>query len=119
MNDFKSVQDALAGGADPAMLCATCPWDRNCVVPPTMTSAEVQAKLDKSMAEDEAKSQAALMMGKQPQMPVGALMTAVIYAGKDTSAQVCPVFALRLKSSGGRKLADCIRGSMQDWDDAS
>lgn len=119
MTDYTQVKDALASGADPAMLCTTCPWDRNCVIPPTMTSADIEAKITQATAEDEAKAESARTMGREAQMPVGLLMTAVIYGGKDTSAQVCPVFVLRLRSSAGRQIADAIRSSMQGWDDAS
>ena len=59
----------------------------------------------------------ARMMGRDEGMPTGSLLTALMFAGKDTSAQVCPVFALRLRSSGGRKIADTFKGLMQGWDD--
>lgn len=119
MTDYKPVQDALASGADPAMLCATCPWDRNCITPPTMSKADVDAYIAKAEREDQERAAAARLAGKDPGLPAGMLMTTLTFAGRDTSAQVCPVFALRLKSSGGRKMADSIRESMQSWDDAS
>ena len=50
-------------------------------------------------------------------MPAGSLMTALVYGARDTQSQVCPVFALRLRSSGGRKIADSLRVAMQGWDD--
>jgi hypothetical protein len=115
MSDYKPVQDALAAGTPPAMLCMTCPWDRNCVTPPTMTRADVDAQVAEAKAMDEQQ----MAKPGADKMPVGTLLTALMFGGRDTAAQVCPVFALRLKSSGGRKLADGIRGSMQDWDDAS
>jgi hypothetical protein len=46
-------------------------------------------------------------------------MTALIYGGRDTSGQLCPVFALRLRSGDGRKIADQVRSAMQSWDDES
>jgi hypothetical protein len=119
MTDYKPVQDALASGADPAMLCTTCPWDRNCITPPSMTSAEVEAKIKKATDEDMAKAAQARATGQAEAMPVGSLLTALTLGGRDTSAQVCPVFALRLKSSGGRQIAESVRSSMQSWDDAS
>lgn len=115
--DYQPVQKALADGADPAMLCATCPWDRNCFSPPTMTSADVEQQIKEAAAKDRAESEQARMLGQQPQMPAGTLLTALMYAGKDTSAEVCPVFALRLRSSGGRKIADTFKALMQEWDD--
>jgi hypothetical protein len=116
-SDYQAVQKALSDGADPAMLCATCPWDRNCFSPPTMTSADVERQIAEATAKDAAEAERAQMLGRQAQMPVGSLMTMLIYAGKDTSAQVCPVFGLRLRSSGGRKIADTFKALMQEWDD--
>jgi hypothetical protein len=52
-------------------------------------------------------------------MPVATLVTAMTYAGKDLAAQLCPVFALRLRSSGGRRIADSLKDAMQAWDDAT
>jgi hypothetical protein len=94
--DYQAVQKALGDGADPAMLCATCPWDRNCFSPPTMTSADVEQQIAEAAARDEREAAEARMSGRDAAMPVGTLMAAVIYGGKDTSAQVCPVFGLRL-----------------------
>lgn len=119
MTDYQPVQKALASGADPAMLCTTCPWDRNCITPPSMTSADVEQMLADASAKDKQAAEQARLSGKDPGMPVTSLMTVLTFAGKDTSAQVCPVFALRLRSGGGRRLADSIRESMQSWDDAS
>ena len=117
MNDFQPVQKALAGGADPAMLCATCPWDRNCVTPPSMTSADIDARIKEGSEMDEKRAAEARATGRDPGMPTGTLLSALMFAGRDTSASVCPVFALRLKSSGGRKIADTFKGLMQEWDD--
>jgi hypothetical protein len=119
MTDYSAVQKALADGAEPAMLCATCPWDRNCFTPPAMTKAEVDAELAKAMAEDDRQRVAAQAAGRDPGMPERSLLTAIAIGGRDTMGQFCPVFALRLQSSGGRKLADMAKSVMQDWDDAS
>jgi hypothetical protein len=67
--------------------------------------------------DDRAELEVARMTGGEARMPVGSLLTAMFVGGKDTSAQVCPVLALRLRSSGGRKIADTFKGLMQDWDD--
>lgn len=117
VTDYSPVQKALAAGAQPAMLCATCPWDRMCITPPTMTTADIEAKMSEAARQDDERLAAAQAVGKPPEMPVGSLMTALVYAGKDTSAQVCPVFALRLRSSGGRQIADATKATMQGWDD--
>ena len=117
MADYTAVQKALESGAEPAMLCATCPWDRTCVTPPSMTRAEIDAKIAEATAEDDKRLREAQALGKDPGMPIGTLMSAVIFGGRDTSASVCPVFALRLRSSGGRQIADEIKARMTGWDD--
>lgn len=119
MSDYNAVQKALSGGADPAMLCATCPWDRYCLTPPTMTRAEIDAYLEKAKADDERNMAKAQRNGENPGMPIGGLLTALTFGGRDTSAQICPVFAVRLKSSGGRRIADTLKAAMQGWDDQS
>jgi hypothetical protein len=115
--DYQAVQKALSGGADPGMLCATCPWDRNCITPPTMTTADIDAQIEAGAQMDKQRAEQARQAGRAPGVPAGALLTALIYAGKDLSAYVCPVFSLRLRSSSGRKIADDIKGLMQEWDD--
>jgi hypothetical protein len=115
--DYQAVQKALAGGADPVMLCATCPWDRNCVSPPVMSSADVEAQIEEAARKDQARAEAARQEGRAAEMPMGSLLTVLLMSGRDTSAQVCPVFALRLRSSGGRRIADTFKGLMQGWDD--
>ena len=98
--DYQAVQKALASGSDPAMLCATCPWDRNCFSPPAMTAADVEQQITDAEAKDKQAADEAQAAGRSAGMPTMTLMTALIFAGKDTSAQVCPVFGLRLRSSG-------------------
>jgi hypothetical protein len=115
--DYKRVADALATGADPAMLCTTCPWDRFCVVPPTMTAAEVADAIKKAEADDAAKAEKARAEGKPDSMPIGALLTAVTVGGRDQQATVCPVFAARLRSSNGRNIVDGLKVQMKGWDD--
>ena len=117
MSDFEAVSKALAEGADPALLCATCPWDRYCITPPKMTRAEVDAKMREAEQKDKAEFEAAKAEGRSPGMPVGMLMTALTFTGKDTSATICPVFALRLRSSSGRTIVDSMKSTMQGWND--
>jgi len=116
MADYEPVKKALSEGLDPAMLCQTCPWDRPCITPPVMTSAEIDAHMTKAAEEDKARAEKA---GRETGLGAvaGTLMAAVAFGGKDTAAQVCPVFALRLRSSAGRGIADSLRESMQGWDD--
>jgi hypothetical protein len=63
------------------MLCATCPWDRNCISPPTMTSEEVKAKVDEAIAKEDQRVKADKRAGRAVGMPVEALMTTIVYAG--------------------------------------
>jgi|SRR5579859_15850 len=119
MTDYRTVQDALKAGTDPAMLCATCPWDRNCFSPPALTQADIDQRIAEAGRVDDQRAASAVAAGRDPGMPTGTLLTALVFAGKDTSAQVCPVFALRLRSSDGRKLADTLKGLVQEWDDQS
>jgi hypothetical protein len=117
VTDYKPVQDALAKGADPAMLCATCPWDRNCLTPPAMTSADVDARIAEMAEADKTEAARRAALGEERPMPVGALMATLVYAGRDTTGTLCPVFSLRLRSSGGRAVADLLKDTMQKWDD--
>lgn len=111
MSDYQAVTKALASGADPAMLCATCPWDRNCVTPPTMTAGEVKQQIDEAAAQDEA-----AMRADPHKAPMAALMTALVVGGRDTAMQACPVLAVRLRSAEGRKIAERVRSMMQGWE---
>lgn len=105
---YETVAQALARGDDPAMLCATCPWDRNCVNPPEMSTGDVRQKVEEM-------AQAARTAGQDAGIAV--LAAAVIYAGRDTSLQACPVLAVRLRSGDGRKAAEAVRTLMQSWED--
>lgn len=113
MTDYLPVAKALESGADPDMLCMTCPWDRNCITPPTMTSAEIDAQIDAAKRDDDARRAAAVASGKDPGLPAGMLITAVTLSGRDTSATLCPVLALRLKLPEGRAVAELVKAHMQ------
>lgn len=88
MADYTRVSEALKSGADPAVLCTTCPWDRFCITPPTMTSEEVRAHLDEASAKDKAEAEAAEARGEKPRMPVGTLVAALAIGGRDTQSQM-------------------------------
>lgn len=121
MSDYQAVQKALAEGREPSMLCTTCPWDRSCLNPPTMTKAEVDAVIEKAQQDDVLRSANARLKGKPMaglEASAGLLVTAVAYGGRDLSAHICPVLALRLRSSSGREIADGLKSSMQGWDDS-
>lgn len=119
MSNYKAVSEALAAGANPAHLCGTCPWDRHCVLPPSMTKAEVEAQIAKAKEQDKQAAEELTARGENPGIGavITTLITSVTIGGRDTLAQVCPVFALRLRSSGGQEIAQLIKGTMHDWDD--
>ena len=112
MNDYRQVSDALAKGADPKMLCMTCPWDRYCISPPSMTKSEVDAKIKEAEVKDKAKLDAD--QGGSG-MPINTILNMVTFASKDIEAMVCPVFALRLRSSDGREIVDTVKTAMKEW----
>ena len=115
MNDYRAVSDALAKGASPAALCATCPWDRYCINPPSMTRDDVDKRMKEAQAKDEVK--AAAGNDKSGGVPINTILNIVTFASKDMEAMVCPVFALRLRSSDGRAIVDTMKASMKAWDD--
>lgn len=117
MADFESVERALSEGASPAMLCSTCPWDRNCIVPPEMSKADVDAKLAEAQTEDAARLAEAKAKGEQGGMPMGTILTALSMGGRHQQAKVCPVFVVRLRSSNGREVVDGLKAQMRAWDD--
>lgn len=107
MSDYKQVEDELARGTAPALLCATCPWDRLCITPPSMSRQEI----DRKIAEAEQKDKARDPLGTQ--MPAQMLMTAITLGGRDQMGTLCPVFALRLRGPDGREIADGVRALMR------
>lgn len=113
MSDYRKVSEALQAGAEPEMLCMTCPWDRFCITPPTMTREDIEEQLEDAKRKDAEAVEAAKAAGKDPGMPVGILVHALAVGGKDTSCQVCPVFALRLRSNEGGTFVQAIRQQMQ------
>lgn len=111
MADYDKVSAALKSGADPQMLCATCPWDRFCINPPSMTEQEITDKIDEATKRD--KQSAAEAPDGESKMPVNTLMTAMVYAGKASSATICPVLALQLRTPGGKHIVDVLKIAMQ------
>jgi hypothetical protein len=78
LQDYEPVTKALAEGADPAMLCATCPWDRNCVNPPSMTAGEVKRQMEEASARDQATMTAARLSGQDVPLPAATLIMAAV-----------------------------------------
>lgn len=107
MSDYTTVSKELERGTPAEVLCATCPWDRLCVTPPSMTREEIDRKLAEAESQDSEKP-------TKDGMPVRMLMTAIALGGRDTAGQLCPVFALRLRGPDGRQVADGIRSLMRD-----
>ena len=107
MSDYNAVTEAMKAGTPPELICAACPWDRLCITPPTMSRADIDARIAEAEQKDMQRP------GGEGKMPVGTLMTALVFAGKDTAAQICPVFSLKLKSPEGRQMADSIRTAMR------
>ena len=115
-DDYSRVSDALKGGADPDMLCMTCPWDRFCIKPPSMTGDEIQKRLDDAKAKDEEARREKELAGEKVGLPATTLLTALTMGGRDRMAEVCPVFALRLKTPDGKHIVDGIKAAMQGGD---
>lgn len=113
MGDYTSVREALAGGADPAGLCATCPWDRNCVNPPAMTSEQVDARISAAIKADQRHAGEARQAGRSPGTPVSTLVTLMAVGSRDITGMLCPVFATRLRSPDGRAISDQVKAIMQ------
>ena len=105
--DYRKVKEELARGTAPELLCATCPWDRLCVTPPTMTREEIDREMAHAKAEDATRDP----HGRE--MPVQMMVTALTYGGRDKMGVLCPVFALRLRGPDGRAVADGIRALMR------
>jgi hypothetical protein len=106
---YPQVAEALKNGADPNMLCMTCPWDRHCLTPPIMTSAEVEAEIEKAKQEDERRMREAAVSGTDPGLPMGSLVTIMAVGGRDTLAKLCPVLALRLRMPEGERSRSSCR----------
>lgn len=108
MSDYSSVENALKEGVSPELLCATCPWDRLCITPPTMTSRDVDRAIE-TTAEKVGGS-------KSPTAQLSAtLLSALVYGGRDKTATLCPVFRLRFASPEGRRVVDVLKPLMREW----
>lgn len=72
--------------------CNTCKWNQLCIYPPTMTTEEVKAKLEEEITNVRGKQEAEAGA-------FGAMLSTMLYAGKDLECVVCPVFAAKLRES--------------------
>ena len=111
-SDYSRVKDALKSGADPEMLCATCPWDRLCIEPPSMTEEDYKRQMDEATAKDDAKLAEAKARGEEGGMPIGTLLTAIVAGGRVDSATLCPVFSVKIRTSEGRVLSNLLKEHM-------
>lgn len=105
---YDQVKKAMAAGTPHDLICASCPWDRLCVTPPALTAADIEA----AVADAATRDKSAARNGGEA-MPAQTLMTAMIFAGRDTAGALCPVFATRLRGPEGRQVSDSIRSMMQ------
>lgn len=106
---YQQVEKELAKGTAPELLCMTCPWDRLCITPPTVTRADIERQIEEAKQQDEA------LDPERKKAPMGMLLTAITMGGRDQMGTLCPVFALRLRSPDGRRLMDTVRQTMQGW----
>lgn len=113
MGGYDDVARALREGREPEMLCVTCPWNRPCITPPEMTSAEVDAEIRVGQAADKAAAETSGQRG----VPTGLIIQTAIYAGRDTACQVCPVLALRIRTAG-EPIVKGLRAMMRIWEEA-
>lgn len=107
MTDYKQVAEALKKGTDPDNLCMTCPWDRFCIMPPAMSSADIEDKIKEAQVKDNEKDP------DHKGLPFGMMLTALLVAGKDVTSEVCPVLSLRLRTQAGRVISDSLKGVMK------
>lgn len=103
----------LEAGTPAEVICTMCPWDRLCVEPPQMSAQDIKRMADEAEQQDRARDPD----GKK--MPTGMLLTTLMFAGRDTSGRLCPVFATRLRGPDGRQLADSLRQTMRTWGEPS
>lgn len=69
--------------------CSTCPWNKNCIEPPSMTKEDVEKTVEE-MEEKGGSKEGKLMSG---------LMSALVFVGKDKECHACPVFIEKLRQS--------------------
>lgn len=112
--DYGDVKKALESGISPEAICSTCPWDRFCVQPPTMSAEDIQAQLADAERRDNEAMALARREGREPNMPLGSLMVSMVVGGKDTQAAICPVLASALRVPDGEQIVRGIKRSMQD-----
>lgn len=108
MSAYQNVTEQLESGIAPDVLCATCPWDRLCVSPPSMSRQDVDSRIKAEAEKDKAR--------RPGEMPINTLLTALVVAGNATTGEQCPVFSLRLRGPDGRQIADAIRTHMRGLD---
>lgn len=114
-NDYSKVQDELDRGTAPEVLCRQCPWDRYCVVPPTMTRDEVNTEMAEAKRKDRLRADQQEAAGKPVGIPVETVVAALSLSRLASTLPCCPVFILRLRSNRGKKIAELAKEQMQHW----
>ena len=69
--------------------CSSCNWNKQCILPPSMTREEVEAKINEAKEPEDG----------SPPNAFKAMMLVSIFGTKDMEAHVCPVFADELRKS--------------------
>jgi len=87
------------------------------ITPSHKVLRRVEKEIDRQIKTAEAKDE--IRDPAKSGVPMQTLMTALIYAGKDSMGSLCPVFALRLRGPDGRQAADDIRQIMRTWGEES
>jgi hypothetical protein len=110
MTNTNAIKDALKQGTEARLICMTCPWDRLCLTPPSMTAGDIDREIKTATTK-------ATESNEKNDGLMASIFSTLIFAGKDTTGELCPVFVNRLHSSDGRKVADTLREMMQGWAD--
>lgn len=73
--------------------CSTCPWNKLCIQPPSMTRAEIDNKVNSSLGKMNSDKE------DKEGGAIGAMMTAVMLGGRDRECFACEVFVDKLRES--------------------
>lgn len=83
--------------------CKMCSWDTYCVLPPDVDKGYIDEQIKESVEKDKETDSG---------IGMGAIITTIMFAGKETMGRQCPIFTLQLKSS--RDFADRIKTIMAE-----
>lgn len=106
---YADVRSQIKEGVPPEVICTTCPWSRPCMSPPDISSRQVTDAIRDMEREGRKK-------GINPAQAI--LAAASVYGGRDSAAQLCPVLLVRFTGPDGRRIADGMRETMRNWQEA-